>query len=112
MIQETSLVLLVSLVYVTPVPPGIIALCIIYLHILLFVMSFSYYYRIEYFKTKKIMYLSFTQKIVMPVMVVVPINYQYVFFIFAVAFVVLQFVFDNLNGLYRKFNRLAVYKVA
>jgi hypothetical protein len=48
----------------------------------------------------------------MPVMVVVPINYQYVFFIFAVAFVVLQFVFDNLNGLYRKFNRLAVYKVA
>ena len=89
MIQETCLVLLVTLVYVTPVSAGIIVLCVIYLHILIFVMSYSYYYRIEYFKTKKIMYVSFAKKIVLPVMVVVPIEYQYVFFIFAGAFLVL-----------------------
>lgn len=111
MVQETCLVLLVTLVYVTPVSAGIIALCVIYLHILVFVMSYSYYYRIEYFKEKKIMYLTYAQKIIMPVMVVVPIDYQYVFFIFAAAFLILEFVFDYQNQLYQSFNRLALYKV-
>jgi len=46
MIQETILVLLISLVYITPVNGGLIVLCIIYLHILVFVMSFAYYYRV------------------------------------------------------------------
>lgn len=73
MVQETCLVLLVTLVYVTPVSPGIIVLCVIYLHILIFVMSYSYYYRIEYFKTKKVMYVTYAKKIVLPVLVVVPI---------------------------------------
>jgi len=89
MVQETCLVLLVTLVYVTPVSSGIIILCILYLHILVFIMSFSYYYRIEYFKTKKIMYISFAKKIILPVMVVVPIQYQYVFFIFSGSFLLL-----------------------
>ena len=111
MVQQTCLVLLVSLVYVTPVQAGIVILCVIYLHILVFVMSYSYYYRIEYFKTKKIMYITYAKKIILPVMVVVPIQYQYVFFIFAAAFLVIEFVFDNMNNLYKKFNRMAVYKV-
>lgn len=111
MVQQTCLVLLVTLVYVTPVSAGIIALCVVYLHILVFIMSYSYYYRIEYFKDKKIMYLTYAQKIVMPVMVVVPIEYQYVFFIFAAAFLIIEFVFDNINGLYKQLNRLAFYKV-
>lgn len=64
-------------------------------------MSYSYYYRIEYFKDKKIMYLTYAQKIIMPVMVVVPIEYQYVFFIFAASFLIIEFVFDNINGLYK-----------
>ncbi len=64
-------------------------------------MSYSYYYRIEYFKDKKIMYLTYAQKIIMPVMVVVPIEYQYVFFIFAAAFLIIEFVFDSINGLYK-----------
>ena len=33
-------------------------------------------------------------------MVVVPIKYQYVFFIFAVLFVILEYIFDRMNGLY------------
>lgn len=111
MVQETCLVLLVTLVYQTPVSKGILALCIIYLHILVFVMTYSYYYRIEYFREKKIMYLTFAQKIIMPVMVVVPIQYQYVFFIFAVVFLILEFIFDKMNDLYSSFNRLALYKV-
>lgn len=102
---------MVTLVYVTPVNAGIIALCVIYLHILVFIMSYSYYYRIEYFKEKKIMYLTYAQKIIMPVMVVVPIAYQYVFFIFAAAFLILEFIFDYQNQLYQSFNRLALYKV-
>lgn len=57
------------------------------------------------------MYLTFAQKIIMPVMIVVPIEYQYVFFIFAVVFLILEFVFDKYNGLYRSFSRLAIYKV-
>lgn len=57
------------------------------------------------------MYLTFAHKIILPVMVVVPIKYQYVFFIFAIFFVILEFVFDRMNGLYQSFNRLAVYKV-
>ena len=46
------------------------------------------------------MYLTFAQKIILPVMVVVPIKYQYVFFIFAVLFVILEYIFDRMNGLY------------
>lgn len=57
------------------------------------------------------MYLSFAQKVVLPIMVVVPLKYQYVFFIFAAGFLVLEFLFDYINGLYKQFNRLAVYKV-
>jgi len=44
------LVLLVTLVYQVPVNTSTIALSIAYLHILLFVMTYCYYYRIEYFK--------------------------------------------------------------
>ena len=47
------------------------------------------------------MYLAFAQKIVLPVMVVVPIKYQFVFFIFAIIFLIMEFVFDYMNGLYR-----------
>ena len=46
MVQETCLVLLVSLVFVSPVNVGVVVLSVIYLHILVFVMSYSYYYRI------------------------------------------------------------------
>ena len=100
-----------TLVYVTAVSASIIVLCVIYLHILTFIMSYSYYYRIEYFKTKKVMYVCYAKKIALPVMVVVPIEYQWVFFVFAGAFLLVEFVCDYVNGLYRKFNRLAVYKV-
>jgi len=101
----------VTLVYVTPVTPGIIVLCVIYLHIMVFIMSYSYYYRVEYFKSKKVMYVCYAKKIALPVMVVVPIEYQWVFFVFAAAFLAVEFVCDNINGLYRKFNRLAAYKI-
>lgn len=57
------------------------------------------------------MYLTYAQKIIIPVMVVVPIANQYVFFIFAVVFLVLEFAFDYMNGLYQQFNRLALYKI-
>ena len=42
-------VLLVTLVYEVPVSKTIIALAVIYLHIMVFVMSYCYYFRIEYF---------------------------------------------------------------
>ena len=111
MIQETCLVLLVTLVFVTPVEASIVVLCVIYLHILVFVMSYSYYYRIEYFKTKKVMYLAFAHKIIMPVMVVVPLKYKYLFFIFSCLFLVLELICDYLNDLFKQLNRLAIYKV-
>lgn len=98
--QETMVVLLVTLVYQTPVSKAAVALGIIYLHVLVFVMSYCFYYRVEYFSEKKIMYLSFAQKIILPVLVVVPIRYQFVFFIFAIIFVILQYTFDRINGLY------------
>lgn len=66
-------VLLVTLVY-APTTAIIITLCTIYLHILLFVMSCAYYYRVEYFKDKNILYINFAIKIILPVMVVVPIQ--------------------------------------
>ena len=57
------------------------------------------------------MYVCYAKKIALPVMVVVPIEYQWVFFVFAAAFLVVAVVCDNINGLYRKFNRLAAYKI-
>jgi hypothetical protein len=44
MVQETSLVLLVSLVF--KLNTTVIILSIIYLHILIFAMSYAYYYRV------------------------------------------------------------------
>jgi hypothetical protein len=44
MAQETSLVLLVSLVF--NLSAGVVVIAIIYLHILVFVMSYAYYYRV------------------------------------------------------------------
>ena len=57
------------------------------------------------------MYLTFAHKIILPVFVVVPIKYQFLFLIFAILFVIGEFVFDKMNGLYDSFNRLAIYKV-
>lgn len=57
------------------------------------------------------MYINFAKKIILPVMVVVPLKYQYLFFLFAFIFLLVEFVFDYINGLYLKFNRLAVYKI-
>jgi hypothetical protein len=48
MVQETSLVLLVSLVFNNSKP--VIVIAVIYLHILIFAMSYAYYYRVEYFR--------------------------------------------------------------
>ena len=58
------------------------------------------------------MYINYAKKIILPVMVVVPLKYQYLFFLFAFIFLVVEFIFDYINGLYLKFSRLAVYKVA
>ena len=57
------------------------------------------------------MYLTFAHKIILPVFVVVPIKYQFLFLILAICFVIGEFVLDRMNGLYDKFNRLAIYKV-
>lgn len=46
MVQETVLVLVVGLVWGAPVSVGLIVVCIVYLHLLIFIMSYAYYYRI------------------------------------------------------------------
>ena len=46
MIQETMLVFLVNLVFVEPVLKVTIILSIVYLHLLIFCMSYAYYYRV------------------------------------------------------------------
>ena len=111
MIQQTMLVLLVTLVFQKPAGASIILLCIVYLHILVFIMSYGYYYRIEYFKEKKTMYLNFAKKIILPVMVVIPIQNQYLIFIFAIGIFIVEFIIDYSNDLYQKFNRLVFYKI-
>lgn len=58
------------------------------------------------------MYINFAKKIVLPVMVVVPIRNQYIFFLFAGVILVTEFIIDCYNGLYKSMNRLAVYKVS
>jgi hypothetical protein len=109
MAQETSLVLVVSLVFNLSAASVVVA--IIYLHILVFVMSYAYYYRVEYFREKKVMYINFGKKVVLPIMVVVPIKYHYLLFFFAAAVLVIEIIIDCYNGFYKKFSRLAFYKV-
>lgn len=46
----------------------------------------------------------------LPIMVVVPIKYHYLLFLFAAATLVIEFIIDYYNGFYRKFSRLAFYK--
>jgi hypothetical protein len=48
MAQETSLVLVVSLIFNLNAAAVIVS--IVYLNILVFVMSYAYYYRVEYFR--------------------------------------------------------------
>ena len=112
MIQETMLVLLVTLVFVTPVSSGIIVLSIIYLHILIFCMSYAYYYRVEYFRDIKVLYINYAKKVVLPIMIVVPIRVQWLFFLFALIIVTLEFIIDLYNGLYQRLRRLCIYKVS
>lgn len=57
------------------------------------------------------MYLTFAQKILMPIMVVVPIKYQFIFFALAICFIIVEFIFDKMNGFYDSFSRMAIYKV-
>jgi len=75
-------------------------------------MSYSYYYRIDYFKDKKVLYINYAKKVILPILVVVPIKYQYLIFLFALVIIALEFIIDLYNGLYRQLNRLAVYKVS
>ena len=112
MIQETMLVLLVTLVFVTPVSAGIIVLSIIYLHILIFCMSYAYYYRVEYFRDIKVLYINYAKKVVLPIMIVVPIRVQWLFFLFALIIVTIEFIIDLYNGLYQRLRRLCIYKVS
>jgi len=58
------------------------------------------------------MYISFAKKIILPVMVVIPIKYQYLFFVFAGVIWAIELVIDIYNGLYKNINRLAVYKIS
>lgn len=108
MVQETSLVLLVSLIFNLSAAAVIVS--IIYLHILVFVMSYAYYYRVEYFRIKKIMYINFAKKVILPIMVVVPIKNHYLLFLFAGVAVFIEFLFDWYDGFYKKYTRLAFYK--
>jgi len=45
-------------------------------------------------------------------MVVIPIKYQYLFFVFAGVIWAIELVIDIYNGLYKNINRLAVYKIS
>ena len=56
------------------------------------------------------MYINFGKKFVLPIMVVVPIKYHYLLFIFSAVILVIELIIDNYNGLYRKFSRMAFYK--
>lgn len=57
------------------------------------------------------MYINFAKKVVLPIMVVVPLRYQFLFFLFAAVIIVVELLIDCYNGLYKKFSRLAFYKV-
>jgi hypothetical protein len=56
------------------------------------------------------MYINFAKKVILPIMVVVPIKYHYLLFLFAAVFLVIEIIIDCYNGFYRKFTRLAFYK--
>ncbi len=73
-------------------------------------MSYAYYYRVEYFREKNVMYVNFAKKIILPIMVVVPLKYQFLLFLFAAVTIVVECIIDCYNGLYKKLNRLAFYK--
>lgn len=57
------------------------------------------------------MYINFAKKVILPIMVVVPLKYHYLLFLFAGAALLIEFVFDCYDGFYRKFSRLAFYKI-
>lgn len=57
------------------------------------------------------MYINFAKKVILPVMVVVPITHQYLIFIFAIGIFIIEFLIDNSNNVYEKFNRLVLYKI-
>ena len=46
------------------------------------------------------MYLNFAKKIILPVMVVIPIQNQYLIFIFAIGIFIVEFIIDYSNDLY------------
>ena len=56
------------------------------------------------------MYVNFAKKIILPIMVVVPLKYQFLLFLFAAVTIVVECIIDCYNGLYKKLNRLAFYK--
>jgi hypothetical protein len=56
------------------------------------------------------MYVNFAKKVILPIMVVVPIKYHYLLFLFAGITLVIEIAIDCYNGFYNKFTRMAVYK--
>jgi hypothetical protein len=57
------------------------------------------------------MYINFVKKVILPIMIVVPLKYQFLFFLFAALVLVVEFIIDSYNGLYQKFSRLVFYKL-
>jgi hypothetical protein len=57
------------------------------------------------------MYINFLKKVAFPIFVVIPIQYQYVLFIFCMVVYLIETYFDCRNQVYSSLNRLAVYKL-
>lgn len=85
LVQETALAIYASLLFVSPPPSISIAVAVIYLHILLFVLSCAFYYRLDLFQDHRLLYIYFAKKLILPVMVIIPNNYHYLLLVFMAA---------------------------
>ena len=71
---------------------------VIYCLILIFFLVDINYHRLPYFKSKKLLNLAIAQRLVLPVLAIIPHNYTYQMIIFVNALALLELIFYTKSG--------------
>lgn len=111
MIQETLVVIMVSLRFNEPMAAETISCSIVYLLMLLFFLVSTFWEPAWFFPNKPTQYICWWRKIGLPVMVIVPINVTYLLVIFLLVFALIESFFDFRSGEFKFLSRITLYKL-
>lgn len=111
LIQETSLVIMVSLRFERPISLAAKGIPIVYCIVLLAFLIYIFFNKLWFFANKEVQFIGIWRKIGLPVLTIVPYRITFLIVVFMLLFTIFESFFDFKGGKQKLLSRITFFKL-